>query len=143
MKKLLACLLLATPISAGTLTITTTSPQDSVIEEERVWSNTTTCTTLGLPSSCTQSRARTAFCALPGSSGPAPCTVNGVSSSTVRIYTDANDYGESLIKALVFSTRQLQDARKLEVFATWRKSATAAQRNAVCSAAGFPNGCLP
>ena len=143
MKRLLSVLLLAAPAYAGTLTLTTTAPQDATIEKERVWSNTTTCTTLALPASCTQAQARTAFCALPGSSGAAPCTVNGVSSGTVRVYTDANDFGESIIKKWVFSARQLQAARELEAFAAWRKAATLAQKNAVCAAAGFPNGCLP
>lgn len=144
MKKLLAVLLLASPLYAGTLTIPTSTPQDTVIEKERVYENTKTCSTLALPAACTQAQARTAFCAQPGASGTTPpCTVNGVSSATVRIYTDANNYGESLIKAWVFSARQLQDARELEAFAAWRKAATTAQKNAVCAAAGFPNGCLP
>ncbi len=143
MKKLLAVLLLASPLYAGTLTLTTVAAQDTVIEKERVVSNTATCTARGLPAACTQAQARAAFCAQPGSSGAAPCTVAGVSSNTVRIYTDANDFGESLIKAWVFSARQAQDARELEAFAAWRKAATLAQKNAVCHAAGFPNGCLP
>jgi len=144
MKKLLALLLLASPLYAGTLTLTTTAPQDTVIEKERVFSNTATCTALGLAANCTQAAARTAFCAKPGASGTTPpCTVAGVSSNTVRIYADANDFGESLIKAWVFSARQAQDARELEAFAAWRKAATLAQKNAVCQAAGFPNGCLP
>lgn len=144
MKKFLAILLLASPLYAGTLTLTTTAPQDTVIEKERVFSNTATCTARGLPAACTQGQARTAFCAQAGASGTTPpCTVAGVSSNTVRIYADANDYGESLIKAWVFATRQLQDARELEAFAAWRKAATNAQKNLVCQAAGFPNGCLP
>lgn len=143
MKKYLALLLLASPAFAGTLTLTTTAAQDATIEKERVYSNTKTCTTLALPASCTQAQARTAFCALPGSSGAVPCTVNGVSSGTVRVFVDANDFGESIIKGWVFSTRQAQDARELEAFAAWRKAATGAQKNAVCQAAGFPNGCLP
>ena len=143
MKKFLAVLLLAAPAYAGTLTIPTTAPQDTVIEKERAYENTKTCTALGLPAACTQPQARTAFCAQPGSSGAAPCTVAGISSATVRIYSDANDFGESLIKAWVFNARQSQGARELEAFAAWRKAATLAQKNAVCAAAGFPNGCLP
>ena len=144
MKKLLALLLLAAPAYAGTLTLTTVAAQDTVIEKERVFSNTTTCAARGLPAACTQVQARTAFCAQPGASGTTqPCTVAGVSSNTVRIYADANDFGESLIKAWVFSARQSQDARELEAFAAWRKAATVAQKNLVCQAAGFPNGCLP
>lgn len=144
MKKLLALLLLAAPAYAGTLTLTTTAPQDTIIEKERVWLNTTTCTARGLPASCTQVQARVAFCAQPGASqATPPCTVNGVSSNTVRVYADANDFGESLIKAWAFSAKQTQDARELEAFAAWRLAATLAQKNAVCQAAGFPNGCLP
>lgn len=144
MKKLLAVLLLASPLYAGTLTLTTTAPQDAVIEKERVFSNTATCTGLALAAGCTQVAARVAFCAQPGASQVTPpCLVNGVSSNTVRIYATANDFGESLIKAWVFNARQSQDARGLEAFAEWRKAATAAQKNAVCAAAGFPNGCLP
>lgn len=144
MKKLAIVVLLASPAFAGTLTLTTTAPQDTIIETERVFENTKTCTGLALAAGCTQGQARAAYCLLPGASqATPPCTVNGVSSNTVRIYSDANDYGESLIKAWAFSAKQLQDARKLEAFAAWRLAATAAQRNAVCTAAGFPNGCLP
>lgn len=144
MKKLLALLLLASPLYAGTLTLTTTAVQDATVEKERVFSNTTTCTARGLPAACTQVQARTAFCAQVGASGTTPpCTVAGVSSNTVRVYADANDFGESIIRGWTFTIRQTHDARDLEAFAAWRKAATAAQRNAVCVAAGLATGCLP
>ena len=139
MKKLLVLLLLAAPVYAGTLTITTTAAQDARIERARVKANRATCLAVGLAEGCTQAQARAAFCA-PGS---APCTVDGVGSATIRVFANANDFAERIIRDYVFSLKQAQDAEDLETFAAWRKTATTEQKNAVCAAAGLPAGCLP
>ena len=145
MKTLLAILLLlAAPSYAATLTLTTTAADDAVIDTERVWVNEQTCKTWGLQPGCGTGAVRTAFCAQEGSNSPTPpCTVNGVSSATVRIYPDAADFAERILKQWAFGQKQAQDARRLEAFAEWRKSANTAARNAVCAAAGLPAGCLP
>ena len=145
MKTLLAILLLlAAPSYAATLTLTTTAADDAVIDTERVWVNEQTCKTWGLRPGCGTGAVRAAFCAQEGSDSPtAPCTVNGVSSASVRIYPDAADFAERILKQWAFGQKQAQDARRLEAFAEWRKSANVAARNAVCAAAGLPAGCLP
>lgn len=137
-------LLLAAPAYGATLTVQTTASQDAVIDAERIYVNAQTCVTWWLPAGCGTGAVRTAFCAQEGSSSPTPpCTVNGVSSSSVRIYADAADFAERVLRDWAFAAKQTQDARKLEAFAAWRQSASAAQRNAVCIAAGMPVGCLP
>ena len=146
MKRLaiLALILLAAPAYAGTLTLSTTAADDAVIEAERLYVNEQTCKTWGLNAGCGTGAVRAAFCTQEGSNSPTPpCTVNGVSSASVRIYPDAADFAERILKQWAFSAKQTQDARKLEAFAAWRKSANTAARNAVCTAAGLPAGCLP
>ena len=144
MKRLAILLLLAAPSYAATLTLTTTAADDAVIDTERVYVNEQTCKTWGLPVGCGTGAVRAAFCAQEGSNSPtAPCTVNGVSSATVRIYPNAADFAERILKQWAFAQKQAQDARRLEAFAEWRKSANVAARNAVCAAAGLPAGCLP
>lgn len=146
MKRLaiLALIILAAPAWGATLTLTTSAADDAVIEAERLYVNEQTCKTWGLNAGCGTGAVRTAFCAQGGSDSPTPpCTVNGVSSASVRIYPDAADFAERILKQWAFSAKQTQDARKLEAFAEWRKSANMAARNAVCTAAGLPAGCLP
>jgi hydroxyethylthiazole kinase-like sugar kinase family protein len=144
MKRLAILLFLAAPAYAGTLTLSTTAADDAVIDAERLYVNEQTCKTWGLNAGCGTGAVRAAFCAQEGSDSPTPpCTVNGVSSATVRIYPDAADFAERILKQWAFSAKQTQDARKLEAFAEWRKSANRAARNAVCTAAGLPAGCLP
>jgi hypothetical protein len=144
MKRLAILLLLAAPAYAGTLTLSTTAADDAVIEAERLYVNEQTCKTWGLNAGCGTGAMRAAFCTQEGSNSPTPpCTVNGVSSASVRIYPDAADFAERILKQWAFSAKQTQDARKLEAFAEWRKSANRAARNAVCTAAGLPAGCLP
>ena len=123
--------LLAAPAYAGTLTLATTVADDAVIDAERLYVNEQTCKAWGLNPSCGTGAVRAAFCAQEGSNSPTPpCTVNGVSSATVRIYPDAQDFAERILKQWAFAQKQTQDARKLEAFAEWRKSANTAARNA-------------
>lgn len=145
MKKLLViALLAAAPAFGATLTLTTTPADDAVIDAERVYVNAQTCAAWGLSANCGTGAVRTAFCAQEGSTSPTPpCTVNGVSSGSVRIYSDAADFAERVLRDWAFAVKQTQAARKLEAFAAWRAGASLSARNAVCTAAGLPAGCLP
>ena len=146
MKKLslALALLLAAPAFGASWTVNTGTAQDTRFERNRVKLNAATCTALGLVSTCTQAQARNAFCAKPGSSGAAPCTVNGQSSAEIVVYSTVGDYLDRfLIDAHNRDLKVSQEADDITAWGAWLAGATLAQKNAVCAAAGLPNGCLP
>lgn len=146
MKKLvcLLALLLAAPAFGAAWTVNTATAQDARFERNRIKLNAATCTALGLVSTCTQAQARNAFCAKPGSSGAAPCTVLGQSSNEIQVYSTIGDYLDRfLIDAHNRDLKVSQEAEDIAAWGAWLAGATLAKKNAVCAAAGLPNGCLP
>ena len=148
MKKflVLALLLLAAPALAVTGTITWTDAQDARFSRDMTKLNTASCVAQGLAAGCTQAQARAAFCARPGSSSPtAPCTVGGQSSGDVVIYGNVAEYLDKYVITAFFfpNLRQSQQQEDKNNFENWLKTATQAQKDAVCVASGLLAGCLP
>jgi hypothetical protein len=146
MKKLaFAFLFAALPALAGSYTVVTTTTQDPRFTRDMNKLNAATCAAYGLPASCTQGQVKTAFCAQEGSSGATPpCTVNGVSSNTLTIYTDIGIYLDRYVIDTYY--RNLLRDQNSEDFAALLaiiNGGTVAQKNALCQAAGLAAGCLP
>lgn len=147
MRRILAIfLLLSAPVFAATWTINTGTVQDARATRELNALNKATCASVGLGANCTQTNARIAYCAQPLAivRNTVPCTVNGVSSSTLVIYGTAGEYYDKVaIGANDAVLKAKQDTQDLNSFATWRQTASRAQKDAVCSSAGLAAGCLP
>ena len=142
MKKFLILLLLASPAFGATWSVTLSASQDARFDRQRAKANKATCNAYGLPDSCTQTQARNAFCAQPGSSGPHPCTVNGVASSTVVVYSDAGDYLDRFVAGEYLRMLKAQhDREDQEAFENAWWGTSQANRNAACVAIGLPAGC--
>jgi hypothetical protein len=142
----LAILLLATPALGVTGTITWTDAQNARFDRDRLKINNAVCTAVGLGAGCTQAQARTAFCAREGSSSPThPCTVGGQSSGDVVVYGTVAEYLDKWVITSFFfpNLRQSQQIEDRNNFAKWQETASAAQKDAVCLAAGLAAGCLP
>lgn len=142
MKKLLVLLLLASPALAGVWQINTSTVQDTRLNRQRTKANKVVCNGLSLPDACTQVQARNAFCAQPGSSGPAPCTVNGVASSTIVVYSDAGEYLDKyVVGAYLQALKATHDREDQEAFENAWWGTSQANRDAACVAIGLPAGC--
>ena len=148
MKKFLAALLLAaaSPVLAVSGTINWTDAQNSRFDRDRLKLNAATCASFGLDAACTQNQARTAFCAQQGSDSPtAPCTVGGKSSGDVLVYGTVAEYLDKYVITAFFfpNLKQSQQTEDKNSFDKWTLTATQAQKDAVCVAAGLAAGCLP
>lgn len=141
MKRLLLALtLLALPAMAGTLTTTTTAPQDAKLTKAMARQNKITCAQYGLPASCTQPQARKAYCEKNGFGGISTC----VGATSVDIYADVQSYWQRETVRLVLDKLAADlDADDKAAFEAAKKAATKAQRDAACAALGLAAGCLP
>lgn len=141
----LALLLLAAPALAVTGTITWTDGQNTRFDRDRVKLNTVVCVAQGLAAGCTQNQARAAFCARPGSSSPtAPCVVGGQASGDVVIYADVAEYLDKYVITSFFfpNLRQSQQREDKDAYNAWLATASQAQKDAACLAAGLAAGCM-
>lgn len=119
----LAVLLSASSVFAGSYTSTTTAAQDTRLERARVRMNKATCGALTLPAACTQAQAR-------------------AKDSAANIYSDVSDYLDR------FVLRQHLDGLKAadtsddatQALAAWT-AMNDTQKNAVCTLLGLPSGC--
>lgn len=137
--------LLALPAYGATWSVTTNANQETRFNRDRLERNAQTCMSLGLATSCTLGQARAAYCAKPGSSSPTPpCTVNGVSSTTIVVMSDVGQYLDWFVVDSYWRDLKVrQDEEDRRTFAAWLTTASAAQKDAVCAAAGLSAGCLP
>lgn len=142
MKKLLilALLLSALPVFAGSYTLTTTAAQDTRLTRVVARTNAATCRYYGLPVGCTQPQARRAFCRAANLGDIATCA----GATQVDIYADVATFLQREVVRLVNETYAPQDAAD---DATAAKAAfeamTVAQRNAHCASLGLAAGCTP
>ena len=146
MKKLILAVLLlaAVPAFAAVWSVNTNATQDTRLTRKLTAANRATCTGLGLAAGCTQAQARTAFCAKPGSSGAAPCTVFGQPSSDIVVFTTVGDFLDRYVIDSYFrDLKAAQQAEDKAAWDTWLASATPAQKDSICLAAGLSAGCLP
>ena len=145
-KSILALLLLASPAFAVTGTITWTDAQNTRFDRDRLKLNGVVCASVGLADGCTQNQARNAFCAVPGSSSQtAPCVVNGKASGDIVVYGNVAEYLDKYVITSFFypNLKQSQQIEDKNNFSKWIETATTAQKDAVCVAAGLAAGCLP
>lgn len=143
-RTLVVLLLLAAPAFAGSWQITTSANQDTRATRELGALNKATCATVGLSANCTQTNARIAFCAQPGSSGAVPCTVNGVSSGTLVILGTVGEYLDKIVvNENDIRLKKSHANTDLNAWNVWLAGASQAQKDAVCVAAGLSAPCLP
>lgn len=131
MKKLLAVLIVfAVPaVAQETYSIPATANQASIVDRARILTNRRSCTSIGLPKTCTQADVDIL--------APAPAVV---------VYPDSLAGRTGLLKGiLVRNIKAMLDAilaqERIDFCDWFEVTATEGQRNAVCSAAGLPNGC--
>lgn len=138
-------LLLAVPaLAQESWTVQAGAADVTRYNKEATRTNAATCSRFNLAAGCSQIAARNAFCSQLGSSGPAPCTVNGESSATVKIYADGRDWFERFgMKMLRDQLRDKHKATDAELFATQWAGWSAAERDAWCLAHGQEAGCGP
>lgn len=104
--------------------------------------NEATCERLGLVETCTQAQACTSGNAVGGAS----CTAAQARAANVRIFPDTQaGRDEYVLHTYVLpqfnAARALIAARHQFKLCRFWVTATTVQKNAVCSAAGQPNGC--
>ena len=114
------------------------------VELGRVQVNSDVCTNKGLPADCTQAQACVAY----GVTGGSSCTAADALAAEARIYANTLAGRESFVanqvvrfRLSMYLTEQIR--REAATFTTWCKSANQTALNAVCTAAGLPNGCYP
>jgi hypothetical protein len=125
----------------------TTTNRASVLgqlELGRVQQNTDVCTRASLPSDCTQAQA----CVALGVTGGASCTAADAIAAQARIYPASLAGRESfvaneLVRRYVETFLGRAKAEEANAFKTWCVSASQAQRDPICTAAGLPAGCYP
>lgn len=129
---LLALLVLALPaIAQESYTIDVTAPQVTKVDRARSLHNRRACERVGLPVACTQADVD----ALDPAPDPVP-----------TIYADSQAgrglFLKSLLVAQFVGLWDAVVAQEQVDFCGWFKNtATPGQKNAVCSAAGLPDGC--
>lgn len=114
------------------------------VELGRLQVNSDVCTAKGLAADCTQAQACVAY----GVTGGAACTAADALAAEARIYANTLAGREGFVanqvvrfRLSMYLTEQIR--REGETFTTWCKAANQTALNAVCSAAGLPNGCYP
>jgi hypothetical protein len=104
--------------------------------------NEDTCEKAGLSESCTQAQA----CVARNAAGGASCTAAQARAAGVRIYPDSeagrNEYVLHTYVLPQFTVARARIALRHAIkLCRWWATANTTQKNAVCSAAGQPNGC--
>lgn len=136
MKKLLiALLVLALPVivqAQETYSISATAPQVTMVDGARVLTNRRACLHVGLVATCTQADV---------DAHEIP-----VGFSTPTIYADSvvgrAAFLRSILGPQILAMQDAVLAQQHQDYCDWFElAATTAQKNAVCSASGLPDGC--
>jgi hypothetical protein len=126
MRKLIAVLTLLSLASwawAGTYQITTMAAQDARLSRHVTRLNKATCTSLGLPASCTQAKARQ------------------VDPEAV-VYAGVEDYLQrAVVRAHLVDLRERDRADDQAEWCAWWRGASAEAQASACAQAGLPSGC--
>lgn len=139
MRLILLLTFLASPLLAGSYTITTTTQQDTRLNRAVARANRLTCVRYGLKVGCTQAQARNAYCQR-STGAPAPCT----GSTQIDIHSDVAAFLQAETVRLVrdqWGPQGDQDAKA--ALLEEADKATAAKKDAACVALGLAAGCLP
>ena len=131
MKKLLAVLIvLAVPaVAQETYSIEATAGQELKVNRARILTNRRACTSIGLPKTCTQADVDVL--------APVPAVVIFPDSLAGR-----TDFLKGILAENIKAMGDAIIAQERVDFCDWFEvTATAAQRNAVCNAAGLLDNC--
>jgi hypothetical protein len=154
MKKLLAILLLATPLAADvTITNVFTDGQAARIERARARVNKEACAYRGLPANCNTTQLRQQFCKTNGFGGQ-PIIVDGVQTGTTPLVSDCSGAtqfiiypsAETFVKRTMLEkvrewTTQDESDDRAAAKASW-DAKTQVQKDAICASLGLPAGCV-
>lgn len=126
MKRLLLVLLLAAPALATDYTVTTTAPQDAILDKARLRSNAAICTLLRLPSSCTRAQAIAV-----------DPVVGADYANTISAFVTKR------VKDIIQAEKARNDADDHITFEQAYAAANQASKDAACAAVGLGAGCKP
>jgi hypothetical protein len=149
--------LLASPLLAGSYTLTTTAPQDTALTRAMNRANAATCKYWGQTVGCTQAQARREFCRRAGFGGvttctdpanPATCTTTPLvavcdGSNQVDVFTDVPTFLQREVVNMVrdtYSATSIADDKA--AFQAALDAANQAKKDAACVALGLLAGCL-
>lgn len=114
----IALVLIAGTVEAGTYTVTTTTQQDTRLDRARLQINAATCGSVGLPDNCSQPQARAI-------------------DPNASIYSDVGDFiNRYMLRNAAQDLQDQQNHQDLSAFCSAFAAASTAARANACSAVG-------